>query len=359
MFPSPRFRCVAVLLTIALLPAAETWDPQQHPAALSRVVTSFTRPRYLMDLAAEYQARIESLSVDDGDAIPADTAVVQLDATMARLQRDSATAALASSRLALQQVQAGIDLAAREQAYRLSERRRIQGLARQGRAPEQELDQAVFQEDRAGLLLTEVQARLAAAQVAVTQAEVALTQAEEVLRRHVLHAPAGWTVVQRLQQPGSLVSPGQPILQLADTRILVVPVALSDRELRALRQQAPVLLSFPQHHAPAAAARVARVAVTFDERSRKRQVELELVGADAPEASGGLEVQLTIEVPDPAGGLRIPRAAVAVVGEQLFVECDDQQRRAVTVIRNEAEFVVVSPDSIPAGVSVLLPDGTQ
>jgi hypothetical protein len=98
----------------------------------------------------------------------------------------------------------------------------------------------------------------------------------------------------------------------------------------------------------AATAAVRRIDVTYDPASRKRLVELVLPGDAAPEASGGLQAELVLAVPDPAGGLAVPAECVQWRIEQPWVRLADGGERPVQVLRRAGGRVVLAPRTLPA-----------
>jgi multidrug efflux pump subunit AcrA (membrane-fusion protein) len=336
---------------------AASWDPHAHPALLQREISAFTAPRRSMILAAEFAGRVEAVTVEAGEVIADGTVVIRLDATLAQLARDQAAAQAEALRQGLELARLAQALAQRERAFRERELTRVEGLAARGQAAEQELDRLGLERDLARLQEQQAQIRLAGATQELRVGELALALAEEHLARHHLAAPPGWTVVARLVEPGTVVQPQQPLLELADTRSLLVSCLLDENEIAALRALGPLSVRFPQQAGASVPARLHRVAVIFDPHSRKRLVELLIDGAVAPEASGGLELRFVIPLPDPDGGLRVPRPFVRWIGEQAFVEGDDGRRRSLTVLRSDERELIVASNALPEGLRLLLAEG--
>jgi hypothetical protein len=79
-------------------------------------------------------------------------------------------------------------------------------------------------------------------------------------------------------------------------------------------------------------ATVHRVYPGFDPETRKIAVDLAV--ADRPGGRGGLRAELTLEVPDPAGGVLLPRGAVTERYEQHWVRRDDGTQVQVVLLGN-------------------------
>ena len=78
----------------------ETWKPSDHPAALERTITAFTRPRRQLDISAEVSGRVKTVRVDVGNRITGDDPVVVIDDTQALIARDLAESGLRAAQQA-------------------------------------------------------------------------------------------------------------------------------------------------------------------------------------------------------------------------------------------------------------------
>lgn len=332
-------------------PEATTWRPLDHPASVVRTLIGYTRPAADLMISAEYQARLLELPLAEGSVVPANGAVIQLDDRLAIIAEQTAAADLTSAEATVAAAAAVVDVRQREAAYQAAEHARIARLVQLGRVTDVEGEAARLQDDLAQLAVATATADLAAAQARTGVASAALALATEQRQRHRVAVPGGWTVLARLAEPGALVGPMTPILHLVDTRELRIVLHLDERELAALRAAAAadqLTLWFPHHDQPAAVAAVASVAADFNPQTRKRQVELAIAGAAAPEASGGLEVHCELRIPDPSGAVLIPHAYVTERWEQYFVTTTTGDELAVVPLRRDQAMLAVSADSFTA-----------
>jgi hypothetical protein len=144
-------------------------------------------------------------------------------------------------------------------------------------------------------------------------------------------------------------------MRVIDTSTLVVELYLTTEELAAVRQAKAVSVQFPRHGGHLATASLARLDPQFDPVTRKRRVEFDLAGDAAPEAIGGLEVIITISIPDPSGALLIPRSFMHLSNERHSVRTKDGRDILVTVLRQQgASQIVVLPDKLTPEV-ILVP----
>ncbi len=312
----PGFLVLCGLLLATTLTAAEGWRPAEHPADVVRPVGGLTRPVRIVAIAAEVAGRI----TDPGPAVAANTSDgrLQLEDRLARLDRDSAGAAVA-------QAQA-------DSTYRTREAERIERLAGDGRVSDGERDAARYAAEAARLALLRSQADLA--------------RSDELLARHRVDLPAGWRVLRRMHEAGAVVQPGQAVLEIGDLSTVVVTLHLAEDEIAALPAAQVVVAGQP------VAVRAVRIADQADALSRKRPVEVELDGA----AGGGREALVMLRLPDPAKALAVPATLIRADLDGRFVHTSDGRSLRVTVLRQTSDgMLAVLPDEALAGATLVAP----
>ena len=347
------------LLIVTVLPAAAveqptTWKPYDHPASIERTVTSFTRPRRVVVVAAEVPGRVTAVALDVGQRVSPEqaTAVVTIDDTLALIARDQAQAALTATEQAVTAATFAHQGAEAEAALRARTAARTKNLADQGKLSAEESDTTSTTADLARIASERAKVATAQATTAVAQARLDLARANDHLARHRVPAPTGWLVSQRLVEPGTMVAAGAPLLRVVDTTTLVVELHLTSDELAAVRAQTSLSVRFPRHADRRVPVMLARIDPEFDPLTRKHRVELDLLGDAAPEPIGGLEVALSFPVPDSSGALLIPASFIRTVGERQRVSTSDGKELVVTVIRQAGDHVAVLPSALPVGVEL-------
>jgi RND family efflux transporter MFP subunit len=143
-------------------------------------------------LAAEIDARVVELLVDEGESVAQGQELLRLDTTALELSRDEAQAAI-------QQLAASI----------ANEKRRVEryrDLESRGVMPEERLDDA--------------EAQLAVYQASMTAAEARLAIVEDRLRKAHLISPVNGVVERRHVSVGDFAKVGQPLLTVTDTEAL-------------------------------------------------------------------------------------------------------------------------------------------
>ncbi|MFM2089709.1 MAG: hypothetical protein RLZZ127_198 [Planctomycetota bacterium] len=358
-------RIPSLVLAVAGLAAAEGIAPE--PAMIERRIAVWTAPIRTLDLAPEVSGRLVELrlqpgqAADGGIAIRLDPELADLAIAQAEADLAQAEAQAASARQSVAARRSDLVRRADERAQAGRERDRYARLRDEQRVSEQEADrvslaatQAAQAEEAAAADLAAAAAALAAAEAGERAAGVRLATARAQRARHDLAAPAGWTVLERLHEPGALVTAGTPVLRLADTGRLLVAARLDESELADLRRRfAAGSLDLRFAGGATAAAALRRVDVQYDPASRKRLVELVVDGAAAPEASGGLQADLVLAVPDPAGGLAVPAACVQWRIEQPWVRLADGGDRPVQILRRDGDRIILAPRSLPADARVV------
>lgn len=346
-----RFLLLLASVSLGAVEPVTGYRLADHPAPVIRVLAGWTEPQRTLDLMPEVPGRVAQVLVEEGHPVTTSPVVV-LETDLADLAVTSAEAALAQAQA--QEVAAASD-AARAEGDRAQARRDWQRAQNLGATiSEQERDAAALADQRTTHDAAAAAARRQAAAAAVGQATAAFKTAQAQRARHEIGAPTGWIVTRRQVHPGAQVGTGTLLLSLADTSALVIRLRCDEAEVAALRAAGAAI---PVRFAGGvtASATLRRIEVGFDPVSKKRLVELALPGSAAPEASGGLAVEVPVAVADPSGGLRIPANLVAWTLEQPTVRLEDGRRLPVLVLRREADAVIVSPTGLPADARLIAP----
>lgn len=182
---------------------------------------------------------------------------------------------------------------------------RIQGLAREGLVPRQQVDQ---QRSR----LEELEARLAAVDARVAD--------------RVIRAPFSGVLGLRRVSTGSLVTPGSTIVDLDDISLIKVDFTVPERFLGVIRSGMPIearTVAFPdQVYRGAVTATSSRI----DVATRSLTVRATVDNAQQELRPGML---LTTRLPlEPVERLAVPEGALVALGDQNFVYVVDSENRA-------------------------------
>lgn len=179
-------------------------------------------------LASQIMGTLLNVEVREGEHVQAGQVLAVIDDALPRAAVEQATAAeLASQK----------NVSATESEYQLAEitKNRYQRLYEKGTVSAQEFDIVKTRYQSA-------EARREMARAESAQVNAALTQARTSLGYTRIRAPFAGLVTERKADPGSLASPGMPILTLEDTRNYRLEVTVDESDLRLVRvgQSTPV-----------------------------------------------------------------------------------------------------------------------
>ena len=186
-------------------------------------------------ISAETAGRLEALFVDEGDKVSASTPIGVIDSTTIKLQIDRAlaqrqtvTAAIDIARITIEQTTEEIDLSRKEFD-------RVAVLIQKGSANQQQYDQAETRLAQAHLAKKHAEATHQA-----RRSDLVRTDAEVSLLRRQLEdcypsSPVSGIVVNKLAEPGELLAPGKPIVEVAKIDTVWVKVYLPAHDLPVAR----------------------------------------------------------------------------------------------------------------------------
>lgn len=186
------------------------------------------RARLTATLASRVMAPVTAIHVVAGDRVRRGQALVDLDAREMRANRDRAVASSAVAEHAIVAADASVAGAQASLALARATHQRIADLASKKSATTQELDQAVAALAAAEAQLRAAEAQRAAARSGLDAAAATTTAADTGLSYTQLNAPFDGVVSQRLMDPGTMATPGSPVLVLEDTARLRVETTLDE-----------------------------------------------------------------------------------------------------------------------------------
>lgn len=258
---------VVIALAIAFIAAAATggslWYQHQQSSALTLYGNVDIRT---VNISFRVAGRLQTLQVDEGDAIKAgrplgaldrapyenalQQAIANADAAKAKydlLQAGYRDEEIAQAAAAVRQAQAAYD-------YARSFFERQQGLWRSRTVSANELESARSSRDQAQATLKSARDKLsqyhtgnrpqeiAQAKASLEQAQAALAQARLDLQDTLLIAPSDGTVLTRAVEPGTMLSAGSTVLTLSLTRPVWVRAYVNETSLHQAQPGREVLL---------------------------------------------------------------------------------------------------------------------
>ncbi|SOC18980.1 efflux RND transporter periplasmic adaptor subunit [Rhodobacter maris] len=303
-----RSRAAATLLFALFVPFGAISAEEAPRPVVSEIVTGSAMTARLFPgviaatvetpLAFQTAGRIATRPVDLGDSVAAGTVLATLD--QVTLAEDVAAA------------EAGLSAARAEADFAAQSRARAEELHRRGVAPKATLEAA--------------QAKDLSARAAVEAAEADLSRAQDAARYGTLTAPAAGIVSRILAEPGTVVSPGTPVLRLATAAGREAVIDVPDEVLAVLPEAAPFSIAARYEDALVTEGRLRLIEPVADPSTRAHRLRITLADEGRGLRLGAL-VSARLELPQ-ATLLTLPRAAIWGTQAQPMVWRLDPERRA-------------------------------
>lgn len=264
-----------ILLFIILLFCFSSYAYTVMPAQKSLVITGYTRAVKTMTVTAETAGRLTEVRLGMGDVSDGGVFAV-IDPVFTKYSIDSVDASIKKLDASIAKLENNIE-------YLKKEYGRVETLFMSEVETESRRDAAKQSLDQAELSLTGLKADRDA--LSVNKAELT-----EKLKRQYVKVPAGWRITSKPMEAGELVAAGQSIATAGDFRRLILPVFADNDEVKYLKSKDKFDLTVDGRPAKGF---ISRMNPAFDERTRKRELEITL---DA-EGIGGMTVEIPVTVP--------------------------------------------------------------
>lgn len=236
---------------------------QQTPATIS--VSGTVHAAESAIISAQVTGRITGIPVKEGDAVRAGQTLVTLDGAQMRSEAEHAQASVSGAEQQVQAAQTEADLAA-------STLKRYQLLKERKSVSPQEFDEV---ERRAQI----ANARLDSLRAQVTAAKAAATGAHTVLGYTRLQSPFNGVVTARHVDPGTLASPGLPLLEVEKSGRLQLYVTVDESILHNLQKGSAIQVEVAALPTPQLNGHVADIVPAADPSSHSFLVKIDLPAA--------------------------------------------------------------------------------
>lgn len=344
-------------------------------------------------IAPEVSGRVVAVHprLDPGEVIPASEELVRIDPrnyeaalAQAQAQKNQAEKALARLREKAESDRARLATLERSRDLARNEFERVSGLFKNNQVGSQsnvEKAEAAYNQTRDAYdLLRQSVAlypmQIAEAEQALEAATAAVKLAETNLDRCVIRVPFAARVKDKNVEAGQYISPGAPIMTLADDSILEISVPLDSREaaqwLPFMTEDSSGLENennpenLGKSWFPALAPAVCRVYWTdapaghrgweaalhrverFEEATRTVTVAVRITADQARAVPGfplvdGMFCRVSIPGRSMTKVVRLPRSSVSFEGYAWAVNSENRiERRNVEVVRNEGDFAFIA-----------------
>lgn len=213
-------------------------------------------------LASQIMGNIVAMQAHEGERVESGQVLVMIDDAQLRAAVEQATAA----ELAAQK-----DVAAAESELALAQStlKRYQQLYEKKSVSPQEFDEINARSQSA-------EARRDMARAALAQSDAALVQARTSLGYTRIRAPFAGVVTERKADPGTLASPGMPILTLEDTRNYRLEVTVDESDVRLVRVGQSATVTIDALGSAEITGKVVQIVPAADPGSRSFLVKIEL-----------------------------------------------------------------------------------
>jgi len=339
----------------------DTWRPFDHPAVSTRSFAAFSRPGRALTVASAIPQRVHQVLFDEGDMVPGQygtmVPIILLDSSVEQEMLRGARIAFEIS--TNDEIRAELVMRKMETAARIISRdlQRIRELHTRGDASESALDQAILAEEeaRVSLEVAQVTRTAAAAASLAAASEVAVIEAR--IDKLTLKAPAGWRVEQRNTEPGAGVVPGEPLMVFVDLSYFEIDVQMVEEEIQVL-STGPLKIQRVSSGA-AIAGTVKFVAAIPDLLTRRRRVVIRIpaeeIDLEPLETGGGIEMRVSLDVPNQSGGVRVPHRFLGRRLEQWVLKTENGKLHVVTPVRSDEDGWIVLPGDLPAAAVIVAP----
>ena len=273
-----------------------------EPAMRIIHMTGFTRPRTIITISSEEDARCVAVYADVGDAIGKDGLFAELDTTFVDfdIRRNQEKQQAIQTAVKFYKLEA-------ERYRKLIEKKHVAQTTLD--ALERDLERA--KEDLEALKVEEMMLR-------------------EHKERHFILAPVGWKVISRYIEPGELVSKDDELAMLGNFNVLLVPMAFTPTQLIKLSNMEQIELYLPELD-ETVSAEIENISPDYD--SSMRKIGVDLLIKDFPiEKRGGIRADLNLPMRESEGAVVVPDTALLQGYEEAYLVREDGEEVPVVVM---------------------------
>ncbi len=217
-------------------------ESQEWPQLVEGVGTVEARVESV--ISARTMGYVQAVHVREGDHVSAGQTLVELAAQEIHASVDQAKAARQEALSAEAEVASAVAAAESQAALTRTTHRRMQNLHERKSISDQEFDEATAKLQAAEASLRIAQSRQQQVQDKIRQASAGVSAAESQLSYLKVKAPFAGIVTARMADPGSLASPGMPLLKLEQAGEYWLVAGFSESVLSRIRvgQKIPVAI---------------------------------------------------------------------------------------------------------------------
>jgi multidrug efflux pump subunit AcrA (membrane-fusion protein) len=329
------------------------------------------RARYTAAIAAKIAANILEIRVQAGDRVTAGQTLAVLDRANLEANLRRAEAACAEAESAIAEAENAITAANANLDLARVTHRRFEDLLAKASVSQQESDESQARLKSAGAALEMAASKRRQAEARRSQAEAELAAARVALSYATLAAPFSGLVTERKADPGSLATPGTPLLAVAREGNLRLETSIDESRLGLVRIGEPVTVEIDGLNRTVSG-RVAETAPSIDASTRSFIAKIDLpavaglrAGMFGRAAFAGSEREALL-VPQSAVLERGQVRSVYVVEEEIarlrlvtLGEARDNRREILTGLTAGERIIVAPPPLLADGTRVAIQEAAK
>ena len=239
--------------------------------------TGTLEARVKSTVSPKIAGRIEKLLVDQGDRVTAGQLLFELDDAELKQQVEIAQANIASAQAALDRLQADRTQAAAVLEQARQNHERVQKLVARDAASAEERDKATEALGVAQAGVARAEAALLEGRKQLIAAEKNLDYRHAVLADTQVKAPFDGLIVRRYRDPGDIVVPGSPTLNLVSLDEIWISAWVDETEMARLRVDQPARVVFRSEPDRSYQGQVARLGREADRETREFVVDVRVL----------------------------------------------------------------------------------
>jgi len=335
----------------------------EEPLPVLYRASGTVRGRNTITLTSKTVGYVRAVRVHSGDVVTAGQPLVELEANDVRSSVARARAGLGQSSEAKAEAEGALEAAKAAATVAKSTYDRTAALLKEGAVAQQQYDDAEARWK--GAVAQELMARARVRSVAssIDEARASLGEAQVTLGYADIVAPFAGRVLERRVDPGTLASPGMPLLTLADEGALRVEAAVEESHVYDVKVGDDVTVEIAPLPKPLVG-KVGEVVPSVDVASRAFLVKIDLP-ADAGALRPGTFARVSFRV-GTRPRLVVPTTALTTFGalDRVFV-VDAAHARLRMITRGEAQGPwtevlsgLASDETVVAAPGADLRDGT-
>ncbi len=268
---------------------------QERPFSRQLSLTGSIMPKETVQVFSKVPGKIiQRIAVDEGDAVEKGRVLVQLEQESIEASIQEARAGLKGSRAELRRAESRLQVLKKDT-------QRLENLFQEKAVAAQKLDH----------IKAEYQAALEnknSAQAGIERAKARLRQLLITGAEHTINAPISGLVAKRHLDPGSLTTPGLPLLTLIQTDPVKILTSVSEQDYPGLHKGMPARTTVDAFPGEVFTGRVSLVSPTLEQATRTAALEISIPNP-GQKLKSGMFAQLEIETGS-SRGLAVPLAAL-------------------------------------------------